>query len=228
MFSPAGQAWLQGGSRCDVDRALGAPAAGLVGEARADVERDRERLLVHSARCPTSSGRAGPVSAADVAVGARLDLRRSRPCAAGRRRGARSGAASAGTPRPAPAGGSWRRSTTSPVLGLEDGEEAGLLREPRDPDRVLEARAPAERARDEDVEVARAVELHRALDLLPRGRAARRPSRSRRTGSRAPSRSAARSCPGRRRCPARAPTGFVFAVRAAGGVAPERCTPVFM
>jgi hypothetical protein len=24
------------------------------------------------------------------------------------------------------------------------------------------------------------------------------------------------------------PTGLVFAVRAAGGVAPERCTPVFM
>ena len=33
------------------------------------------------------------------------------------------------------------------------------------PDRVLRRRAPAERARDEDVEVARAVELHRPLDL---------------------------------------------------------------
>ena len=28
--------------------------------------------------------------------------------------------------------------------------------------------------------------------------------------------------------PGSSPTGFVVAVRAAGGVAPERCTPVFM
>ena len=52
------------------------------------------------------------------------------------------------------------------VLGLEDREEA------RSPSRAarcrivsLDAAAPAERARDEDVEVARAAELHRPLDL---------------------------------------------------------------
>ena len=51
------------------------------------------------------------------------------------------------------------------VLGLEDREEAGLLGQPREPDRVARRRAPAERAGHEDVQVARAAERHRALDL---------------------------------------------------------------
>ena len=51
-------------------------------------------------------------------------------------------------------------------LRLEDGEQPGLLREPRDPDRLARLGSPAERARHEDVDVARTVELHRALDLV--------------------------------------------------------------
>ena len=52
------------------------------------------------------------------------------------------------------------------VLALEDREEAGLRRQSRDLDRVARGAAPAERARDEDVDVARAAQLHRALDLV--------------------------------------------------------------
>ena len=102
------------------------------------------------------------------------------------------------------------------VLGLEDREEAGLLRQPGEPDRVRRGRAPAERARHEHVEVARPVHRHRRARPSPRGRAGRRRSRSRRRGSRAPSRSAARSCPGRSALPGSVPTGLVLAVRAAG------------
>src|SRR5690349_4999248 len=42
------------------------------------------------------------------------------------------------------------------VLGLEDREQPGLLRKPRDLDRGARLAAPAERARHKDVEVARA------------------------------------------------------------------------
>ena len=51
------------------------------------------------------------------------------------------------------------------VLGLEDREEPGLLGQPGHADRVARVRAPAERAGDEDVEVAGAAELHGPLDL---------------------------------------------------------------
>ncbi len=102
------------------------------------------------------------------------------------------------------------------VLGLEDREQARLLGEPGEPDRVCRGAAPAERAGHEHVEVARAAHAPSRARPWPRGRAGRRPSRWRRTGSRAPSRSAARSCPGRTRCRARPPTACVLAVRAAG------------
>ena len=51
------------------------------------------------------------------------------------------------------------------VLGLEDREEAGLFHQPGKLDGVGGVRAPAERAGNEDVQVARPAELHRALDL---------------------------------------------------------------
>ena len=51
-----------------VDRPLGAPGAGLVGQAGADVQRDREGLVHH---CSSRSEQPEP---ADVAVGAGLDL----------------------------------------------------------------------------------------------------------------------------------------------------------
>ena len=52
------------------------------------------------------------------------------------------------------------------VLGFEDGEDAGLLCEAGDLDRVGRGRAPAQRAGDEDVQVTGAPELHRPLDLV--------------------------------------------------------------
>ena len=87
----------------DVDGALGAPAAGLVGAAGADLERDRERLVHHSVsswaevRSVGCCGRRSPAAAPRCRAGA------------GRRRDGRNGVGAAGTPRPAPAGGSSRR-----------------------------------------------------------------------------------------------------------------------
>ena len=88
-------------------------------------------------------------------------------------------------------------------FGLEDGEQAGFGGEPGDLDRVGRGAAPAERAGHQDVQVAGAVEVHRAGRPCTPGRAGRRPWRWRRRGSRGPWRSAGRSCPGRRCCPAR-------------------------
>src|ERR1700688_2346291 len=51
------------------------------------------------------------------------------------------------------------------VLGLEDRVETALDRQPRQPDRVVRSRPPAERARHIDLDVARAVDRHR-LDYL--------------------------------------------------------------
>ena len=51
------------------------------------------------------------------------------------------------------------------VLGLEHREQPAFDREPRQADRVVRRRAPAERARHVDVDVARAVNAHR-LDHL--------------------------------------------------------------
>ena len=89
------------------------------------------------------------------------------------------------------------------VVRLEQREQAALDREPRDLDRVLGRRAPSERARHEDVDVARAFDRHRVGDLRPRGRAGSTRSPSRRRECGAPWRCAARSCRCRTRCPAR-------------------------
>jgi hypothetical protein len=51
-------------------------------------------------------------------------------------------------------------------LGLEDGEQPGLGGEPGDPNRVGGRTAPAGRAGHEDVQVAGAVEVHRAGGLV--------------------------------------------------------------
>ena len=51
------------------------------------------------------------------------------------------------------------------MLGLEDREDAGLPRQAGETDRVVARRAPAERARHEDVQVAGAAKRHRVLDL---------------------------------------------------------------
>src|SRR3954468_18415028 len=113
------------------------------------------------------------------------------------------------------------------MLGFEDREDAGLLREPGDADRVARRGAPAERAGDEDVHVARAAHPHRVLTLY---------SRSRRSAIVAVA-TYGISCaiaisgallPWPNELPGASPTASVVAVRAAGGVAPERCTPVFM
>ncbi len=88
-----------------------------------------------------------------------------------------------------------------PRLRLEHGEEPGLLGEAGDPDRVARLRAPTERARHEDVEIARPADAHGPRRPCPRGRAGPRPSPWRRRGSRAPSRGAAGPCPARRECP---------------------------
>src|SRR5512139_506817 len=52
------------------------------------------------------------------------------------------------------------------VLGLEHRQEAGLLDEPGEPDRVLGGGPPAQRAGHEDMQVAGAAEGHRLLDLV--------------------------------------------------------------
>ena len=70
------------------------------------------------------------------------------------------------------------------------------------------AAAPAERARDQHVQVARAAHRHRRGRPWPPGRAARRRSPSRRRGCRAPSRCAAGPCRCRTRLPGSAPTGL--------------------
>ena len=90
------------------------------------------------------------------------------------------------------------------VLGLEDGEQPALGGEPSDLDRVARVAAPAQRAGDEDVQVARRRAAPSRARPSPRGRAGRRPSPSPRTGSRAPWRSAARFCPVRTRSRGRA------------------------
>src|ERR1700688_709258 len=51
------------------------------------------------------------------------------------------------------------------VLSLENRIETALARQPRQPDRVVRSRSPAERARHIDLDVARAVDRHR-LDYL--------------------------------------------------------------
>ena len=114
------------------------------------------------------------------------------------------------------------------VLGLEHREQAGLGGETGELDRVAGSLPPAERARDEDVEVAGAVQRHRPRDLCLQvvqvGDGRRRD-----VGDLVRHRDAAgRSLPCPKALPGWARPPRVVAVRAAGGVAPERCTPVFM
>ena len=88
--------------------------------------------------------------------------------------------------------------------------------------------SPTERAGHEHVDVARATEFHRALHLrfevVQFGDGRRGDIRNLvRHGDHA-----AGSCLGRSAHRSQSPTGIVVFVRAAGGVADERCTPVFM
>ncbi len=144
----------------DVLRALLAPGPGLVGQARADLQRDREGL-VHQRRSPVC---AEQPEAADVAVCAGLD--------AGDDVGVRLGLEQMREALLRPEvvldgylAADLRDAAHLAVAGLEHGEYARLLREPRDPDRVLRRAPPAERTGDEDMQVARAADLHRRLHL---------------------------------------------------------------
>ena len=108
------------------------------------------------------------------------------------------------------------------VLRLEDRKEAGLLRQTRHTNGVLRFRAPAEGARDEDVQVAGPVQLHGALHLVLEvvkigNRRGGDVGDFVRHGD-------AREVLSLPEHVARAlrPTASVVAVRAAGGVAPER------
>ena len=197
--------------------------AGLVGQARADVERDREGLVHHgspSGEQPEAvgcCGRRAPGCRAMTSVAARRSPNRWAKRRCGRRYSST---------------GTWRRIfETLGDLAVARPRRPGTGRSPWPAGRSGSCRATPRPSRAGRAR-ARAGSARRAAPSRarpwPRGRAGRRPSRSRRRGSRAPSRSAARSCPGRRRCRARSPTACVVAVRAAGGVAPERCTPVFM
>ncbi len=111
----AGRAGVVAGRQpVEIDRPRRAPRAGLVGEARADVERDREGL-VHGAP-PSRAGRSwrccdrrSPGSARGVP--------RPAPC----RTGARSASAASGTRRPAPGGGS----SCGPVISPSSASNSG-------------------------------------------------------------------------------------------------------
>ena len=114
------------------------------------------------------------------------------------------------------------------VLGLEDREQARLGGEPRDPDGVGRCASPAERARHEHVQVARAVEVHGPLDLglevvQVGDRGGRDVGDAVGHGERGQVLALAEGV-----ARVRGPTASVVAVRAPAGVAPERWTPVFM
>ena len=153
------------GETVDVHRALDPPRARLVGEARSDLEGDGEWLLGHGAGTSRALEEA---VAGDVAVGHRLQssddvrpgrvpLRVEEVCEAALQ-------AQVLLDRGRPADG--RRAHDLAVLRLEDREEARLGREPGDLHRVARSRAPPERARHQDVDVAGAVDLHGPGDLV--------------------------------------------------------------
>ena len=141
--------------------ALGAPAAGVVGQARPDAEGDREGPVSHHSLLRSQSVPAMLRSA--------MAWSRSMTSARrGRRTGGGSASAGAGTPA---TGRRPRIGDTRPLrrLGLEDGEQAGLAGKARQPDR-LARRAPAQWARHQHVQVAGAAERHRAATLASRSR----------------------------------------------------------
>ena len=132
----------------------------MIGEARADVERDGERMFHQASPSPSSrwySTMLRSAIACSLATRARAFARTvnrwaKRLCGlqiVGDRHLAANLAAAGDLA----------------VLGLEHRKQAGFDREPRQPDRVVRGRAPAERARHVDVDVARAVDAHR-LDHL--------------------------------------------------------------
>ena len=80
----------------------------------------------------------------------------------------------------------------------------------------------------EDVEVARAAELHRPLDLVLEVAQLARSVAVATYGMPCAIAIAGTFLPCPKAFPGCSPTAMVVAVRAAGGVAEERCTPVFM
>ena len=144
----------------DVDRPLGAPGAGLVGQRRAGVERDGEGLLHRHAVTSSSSLKRRMLRSASAW------MRRQHLGLAGAGEEMREALLRPQVRFDRHAVADLRHRRDFAMLGFEDREDAGLARQPRQLDRVLAGRAPAQRAWHQDVQVARAVQGHRRLDLF--------------------------------------------------------------
>jgi hypothetical protein len=150
----------------EIDRALGAPRAGAVGQRRAGVERDGKGLFISPPPCSSSSicgcsCRPAPAAGDRCPAGFLPNRWAKRFC--GRRY------SSTGTRRRI-----LVDARDLAVLGFEHREEPVSLAS-RASGWCRASRAPAERAGHQDVDVARAADRHRLARPWLRGRAGRRP-----------------------------------------------------
>jgi hypothetical protein len=221
----AGRAGVVAGRQAvDVHRPHGAPAAGVVGEARAGSRVIANGLAIITLP-PGPAARPQQPEALDVAVGQRLD--------AGDDVGAAGGLEQVREAllrlevlldRQLPA--DLRHAVTSPCSASKTGKipspwpgaPCGSCPPSRGP-------SPAGRARGRGCSARRGNSIARRP--WPPGRAARRRWRWRRRGSRAPWRSAAGSCPGRSGCPARRPAWWCWCAPPAASPT-SAARPVFM